>query len=172
MMRGPLLLAAGLLAAACTAPPFAEHGDLALELSARGLPGWGAGVGLVQRMNEGPTRVDVEAGVEFQTLPDEGPRGNDWSRIWGGLRWSPAGAEPPVLAYRVGLNWARADADPLFLEGVEDYGGFYLGLALDSLQLGRWRLGPDLEVLLVDSEGSRNRWELAAQVAFHFRRLF
>lgn len=171
MARGPLLLAAALLAA-CTTPPFAENGDLAVELSARALPGVGAGIGLVQRMNQGPTRVDVEAGLELQQLSDEGPRGDDWARLWAGLRCSPAGAETPALACRLGLNWARADADPPFLDGVGDYGGFYLGLAFDSLQLGRWRLGPDLEVLLLDSEGSRNRWELAAQVAFHFRRLF
>jgi hypothetical protein len=166
----PLLLAGPLVA--CTTPRIDTNGELALELSARALPGWGAGVGFLQRMNEGPTRTDIEAGAELQRLPDEGPRGNDWSRVWGGLRWSRAEPELPAGALRAGLTWMRADADPLFLRGAEDYGGVYLGVALDTLTVGAWSLGPDLEVFVVDSEGSTNRYELAAQVAFHFRRRF
>lgn len=133
----------------------ATEREIALALSARGLPGAGVGAELSQRLLAADGhRLDFELGVERQELSDEGPGGDDWTRIWAGLR----GAPPAGTGLQVhgGLTWLRSEGETSELSDPGDYGGAYLGLGW-LLALGpALDTGPDLSFLYVDSEGDRS----------------
>src|SRR6185503_14606777 len=126
-----------------------------LTISAQGLPGAGASAALAQRLlDHGDRRLDFELGLERQTLSDEGPDGDDWTRIWAGVR--SAAKEPRAhLQGRAGVTWLRTEAETSELEAPGDYGGGYVGAGW-SFELGpALATGPDLTLLFVDAEGDR-----------------
>ena len=160
--------AAALLAlAACRS---VTEREIALALSAQGLPGFGAGAELSQCMVEGDERrIDLELGVERQELGDEGPAGDDWTRIWAGLR----GSAPSGLGFQAdaGVTWLRSEGETNELSDPGDYGGLYLGAGWLFALTPALDMGPDLTFLYVDSEGDRSGsgavFELAWRWVWH-----
>ena len=161
---------AAVLAPACHSPLGGE--DVDLTVSAQALPGVGAGLSLSQRvLDRGAKRIDFELGFERQELADEGPSGDDWTRIWAGLRCAPlfaADERQHHLEWRGGVTWLRSDGEPSVLRDPGDYGGAYLGAAWI------WELGPsvgtgpDVTVLFVDAEGDNSGSALVGELAWRW----
>lgn len=164
--RSLALAVAAALGTGCASPLGGRELDLAL--SAQGLPGAGVGLALAQRMvDAGARRIDFELGVERQELPDEGPQGNDWTRVFAGLRC--AAAEPGShLQGRAGVTWLRSEAEAGGLEEGGDYGGAYAGAGW-SFELGpALATGPDLTLLFLDSEGDASGSGMVAELAWRW----
>jgi hypothetical protein len=145
------LVALVLLLAGCAAN-LGRH-ELDLEVSARGLPGVGVGAALAQRvLDRGSKRIDFELGLERQELADAGPSGDDWTRIWTGLR---CGAAEPVDAFvwRAGATWVRSEGEAAGLDPA-DFGGVYVGGGYAWELAPAFATGPELTVLYLDSEGT------------------
>ena len=167
MSRSRLLrcVAALTLAGACRSPLGGE--DIDLSIAASGLPAFGASAGLAQRIGSvHGLRLDAELAWTHQELPDEGPRGDDWDQVFGGVRLGdPANAELR-RSLRAGITWLRAEGDPQFLDDPGDYGGVYLGGGLT------WRIarslssGPELTLSALDSEGSKSGSGFTAELAW------
>lgn len=158
-------VAALFLASACQSPLGGE--DIDLALAASGLPGIGASAGLAQRVGSvRGLRLDAEVSWTHQELSDEGPRGDDWDQVFGGLRLGDPSEAELRRSVRAGITWLRADGDPEFLDDPGDYGGVYLGGGL------AWRIarslssGPELTFSAVDSEGSKSGSGLTAELAW------
>lgn len=153
--RGGLAWATGLLALHVCGCRSVAQDEFALALSAQALPGAGAGVALSQRMLEDDRRcLDFELGLERQRLADEGPTGDDWTRIWAGLR-----ARSPSctgLQGQGGVTWLRSEGRPSVLPDPGDYGGIYLGAGWVFALTPALGMGPDLTFLWVDAEGDRS----------------
>lgn len=130
--------------------------EVAFTLGAQGLPGAGASATLAQRMRDhGDRRIDLELGLERQELPDEGPQGDDWSRIWLGL--ASAAREPRShWQARAGVTWLRTEAEAGGLEDPGDYGGGYVGAGYAFQLSPSLSTGPGATLLYVDSEGDRS----------------
>jgi hypothetical protein len=142
--------------------------EVALALSARGLPGAGAGVELSQCMFEGEDgRIDLELGIERQELPDEGPAGDDWTRVWAGLRGA-ASADGSGFQADAGVTWLRCEGETSELSDPGDYGGGYLGLGWLFTLTPALDTGPDLSFLYVDAEGDRSGSGGVFEVAWRF----
>jgi len=146
----------------------ATEREIGIALSARGLPGAGAGVELSQCMFEGEDRrVDLELGIERQELPDEGPAGDDWTRVWAGLRGS-ASADGTGFQADLGVTWLRSEGETSELEDPGDYGGGYLGLGWLFALTPALDMGPDLSWLYVDAEGDRGGSGSVFELAWRF----
>jgi len=158
-------LAAALLAG-CASPLGGRELDLAL--SAQAFPGAGAGLALAQRMvDHGDRRIDFELGVERQELPDEGPKGDDWTRVFAGLRC--AASEPRShLQGRAGVTWLRTEAEGGGLEEAGDYGGAYAGAGWSFELAPALATGPDLTVMFLDSEGDSSGSGMVAELAWRW----
>ena len=142
----------GLCAGACRS---VTENELALALSARGLPGAGVGVELAQGiLDPGGRRLDFELGLERQELGDEGPDGDDWTRIWAGLAAASAASGARFRAH-AGVTWLRSEGEPAVLDEPGDYGGLYLGAGGLFPLAPALATGPDLSLLYVDAEGDR-----------------
>ena len=140
--------------------------ELALSFSARGSPGAGAGVELSQRLLEhAGARYDFELGLERQNLPDEGPRGDAWTRIWAGFGCARSESLSGPTAH-AGVTWLRSEAPTDELEEFGDYGGGYLDVGWLFALGPALATGPDLEALYVDAEGNRGGSGAVVEVAW------
>jgi hypothetical protein len=140
-----------LVSCACRSPLGGR--ELDLVLSAQGLPGVGAGLALAQRVLErGPRHLDFELGLERQELRRRGPRGDDWTRAWAGLRWA-AGEAREHLEGRAGVTWLRSEGAHGDLEQPGDFGGAYIGAGWVWELAPALAMGPELVLLFVDAEG-------------------
>lgn len=143
---------APLLAAACHS--VAER-EFALALSAQALPAAGAGVALSQLVLErDERRIDFELGLERQELADEGPAGDDWTRIWAGLSCASAPTGAGLEAH-AGVTWLRSEGEPSVLPDAGDYGGIYVGAGWAFALAQALTTGPAVTFLWVDAEGDR-----------------
>ncbi|MSR61988.1 MAG: hypothetical protein EXS08_06045 [Planctomycetes bacterium] len=164
-----MALAALLWALSACSSPLGGR-DLDLTLSARGVPGVGAGVALAQRMvDSGSRRIDFELGLEEETLEEPGPSGDAWTRAWAGLRC--AAREPgDAFLYGAGITWLRSQGRSSYFE-PGDYGGAYAcgGYAFELTPA--LATGPDLTFMWVDSEGTENGsgalFQLAWRLTWH-----
>ena len=141
--------------------------ELALALSARGLPGVGVGVEVSQCLVEhGGKRLDFELGLERQVLGAEGPAGDDWTRIWAGLR----GSSPSGTGFQAdaGVTWLRSEGETSALSDPGDYGGGYLGAGWLFALTPALDMGPDLSFLYVDAEGNRSGSGAVFELAWRF----
>ncbi len=161
-----LALLCASLAPACRSPLGGR--ELDLSVSAQAFPGAGAGVSLAQRMlTRGDRRIDFELGLERQQLADEGPDGDDWSRIFAGLRC--AASEPgSELQGHVGVTWLRSEGEASGLPDPGDYGGAYLGAGWSFELAPALATGPDLTLLWVDSEGDQSGSGAVAELAWRW----
>lgn len=142
--------------------------ELALALSAQGLPGAGAGVTVSQLVLErGQRRIDFELGLERQELSDEGPQGDDWTRIWSGLRCA-AGEPGSGFEGHAGVTWLRSEGQAGGLDDPGDYGGIYLGAGWVFALAPALGTGPDLTFLYVDSEGDRSGSGAVVELAWRW----
>jgi len=167
-MRLRALVPALALASAC-------HSTEAFELaaSARQLPEAGPGIGLELEQRVGGSErlaLALQLGLEVVPLDEEGPRGDEWKRVWCGLGvHAPGGLGPRAGA---GITWLRTDAGVQGLEEFGDYGGAYLALGYAWRLAPRLATGPELSGAWLDSEGdesgSGSFVELAWRVAFLF----
>lgn len=165
-VRARIALALLALLPACRSPLGGR--ELDLSFTGQAFPGAGAGVALAQKLVEqGDRRFDFELGLERQTLSDEGPDGDDWTRIFAGLRC--AALEPGTqLQGRLGVTWLRSEGETDALPDPGDYGGGYLGTSY-SWELGpALATGPDLTLLWVDSEGDISGSGLVAEFAWRW----
>src|SRR5262245_34637076 len=130
--------------------------ELAVALSARALPGAGAGIALAQGLPApGGSRLDFELGLERQELADEGPDGDDWTRVWAGLGAGSAASGARLQAH-AGVTWLRSAGDPEVLDAPGDYGGVYLGADWLFPLASAFATGPEVSLLYVDAEGDRS----------------
>ncbi len=153
-VRARIALALLALLPGCRSPLGGRELDLAV--SGQALPGLGAGVAVAQKLVErGPRRFDFELGLEHQRLADEGPDGDDWTRIFAGLRC--AAKDPGAQLHgRLGVTWLRSEGETSALPDPGDYGGAYLGAGWSWDLTPALSTGPDLTFLWVDSEGNRS----------------
>jgi hypothetical protein len=164
--RVPVAAALACCASGCRSPLGGRELDLAF--SAQALPGAGAGLALAQRMlDHGTRRLDFELGLERQELAEAGPDGDDWTRIFAGLR-SAAGEPGSQLQGRAGVTWLRSEGDATGLEAPGDYGGMYLGGGWSFEAAPALAMGPDLTLLFLDSEGDRSGSGVVAELAWRF----
>ena len=154
------------LALACSSPLGGR--ELDLSLGAQALPGAGVSAALAQRvLTHGTRRVDFELGLDRQELGDAGPEGDDWTRIWAGVR--SAASEPSShLQGRGGVTWLRSEGETSTLSDPGDYGGVYLGAGWSFELAPALATGPDLVVLFVDSEGDKSGSGVVAELAWRW----
>jgi hypothetical protein len=140
---------------ACACRSVTER-ELALSVAAQALPGAGASAALSQVLVEhGERRLAFELGLERQELDEEGPRGDDWTRVWAGLRSDPGG-ERGGFDGHAGVTWLRSEGPPTGLSEPGDYGGAYLGAGWVFPVAPALATGPDVTLLYVDAEGDRS----------------
>lgn len=155
-----------LLGSACASPLGGE--ELALSLSGRAGPAAGAGLSLAQRLVErGPRHLDFELGVERQRLDDAGPRGDDWTRAWGGLRLAPSLPEAH-LDGSAGVTWIRSEGSSSAVPVPGDYGGAFLSLGWTWELSSAWLTGPEITAMVVDAEGNRAGTESLLQISWRW----
>jgi hypothetical protein len=162
-LRARALLAAA-SAAACSAP---ADGDFRLAASLRGAPGAGAGLAFAQRLVErGERLLDLELGLERQELGASGPLGDDWTRLWTGLRSSSGARTEAGLVLGAGITWLRSEGPTGPLGDPGDYGGLAVGADWLVPLAPAVSTGPGLTLLLLDAEGSRSGSGVALQLAW------
>jgi len=153
------------LAPACSSPLGGR--DLDLSLAAQALPGAGASVAVAQKMVEsGSRRIDFELGIERQKLSDAGPGGDDWSRLYAGLRCA-ALESGAGLQGRLGVNWLRNEGQTSALD-PGDYGGAYVGAGWSFALTPALATGPEATFIWVDSEGDASGSGALAELAWRF----
>lgn len=164
--RGPWAPLLALVASACASPLGGDQ--LALALSGRVGPEAGVGVSLAQRLLErGDRHLDFELGVERQRLSDAGPRGDDWTRAWGGLRLGPSLSDGH-LDGSAGVTWIRSEGSSSSVPHPGDYGGAFLSVGWLWELSPAWLTGPELSAMVVDSEGTRAGTESLVQIAWRW----
>jgi hypothetical protein len=159
-------LAVPCLSISCRSPLGGNELDLAL--SAQALPGVGLGASLAQRVaTRAQRRFDFELGLERQELDDEGVDGDDWTRVFAGLRCA-ALERRAQLQGRAGVTWLRTDAEAGPLERAGDYGGVYLGTGYAFKLTPALAAGPELTLLWVDAEGDVGGSGLLVELAWRW----
>ena len=154
-----------LLASACRSPLGGE--DLDLSVAASAFPSAGASLGFAQRVGKvHDWRVDAEVTLVHQELSDEGPRGDNWDQVFGGLRFTGPRDARVQPAIRTGITWLRVEGETSFLDDPGDYGGVYLGGGLGWSVSPSLSTGPELTLSALDSEGNHSGSGMAAELAW------
>jgi hypothetical protein len=167
-LRGLLLLVLLATVACKTRIRGEKEHELHAGLGVSGLPGIGGSItaGQVFWRKHPKSDFAFEMRAAYQKVDDSATQSGKFAQVQAGVRQVTAPGHPSGWVLRYGVTWFRATGDPAILDKPGDYLGAYGSVAYEWLLDGKWSLGPEITLNMMNGEGNLG-WEFLPQAAFN-----